>query len=227
MAALQAREFAEMGFAVLMVDLFGCGDSEGEFAEATWAGWLNDIGVAAASLESRTGTAPYLWGLRLGASLVLEYSLQNSRAPALLLWQPVLHGENFLTQFLRLKVASAMLSEKGDQKSTQQLKELLLAGETVEVAGYGLSSAMTARISQFSGATITTPSYPIYWAEIIADNQREISPSVNKVHEAWHARNSKVQLAPAVGEPFWSTPEITECPELIHVTRQFFLRDQI
>ncbi len=226
MAALQARDFADMGFAVLLVDLFGCGDSEGEFEEATWAGWLNDIEVAAEWLTTRTGIAPHLWGLRLGASLALEFSLKNTCPPALLLWQPVLQGENFLTQFLRLRVANAMLSDKSDKKGTQELKKMLMAGHLVEVAGYGLSHALSAGIAQISLADLSPPLCAIFWIEVIADSQREIGPAANKVREAWQAKNSKLQFATAECEAFWNTPEITECPALILATRQFFARSQ-
>ena len=43
MAALQARAFAEMGFGVLQIDLFGCGDSSGDFSDARWDIWKQDL----------------------------------------------------------------------------------------------------------------------------------------------------------------------------------------
>ena len=36
MVALQARALAEDGLAVLLVDPLGCGDSPGDFGDATW-----------------------------------------------------------------------------------------------------------------------------------------------------------------------------------------------
>lgn len=222
MAALQAREFAALGYAVLLVDLFGCGDSDGEFAGATWSGWLSDILVASSWLQSRTGLAPYLWGLRLGASLALESTRQQPGSPGLLLWQPVLNGENFLTQFLRLNVAGAMLANKSDAKSTQALKHALLGGGEVEVAGYALSPALASGISQVSVMNAIPPPCTIYWIEVIADAQRDISPAAIKVREAWLETHNDLHLTRAMGDPFWSTPEITECPDLVEVTREFF-----
>jgi exosortase A-associated hydrolase 2 len=43
MAALQSRLFAARGFAVLQIDLFGCGDSSGDFGEARWDIWKQDV----------------------------------------------------------------------------------------------------------------------------------------------------------------------------------------
>jgi alpha/beta superfamily hydrolase len=36
MAALQSRALAEAGYTVLQIDLHGCGDSAGDFGEASW-----------------------------------------------------------------------------------------------------------------------------------------------------------------------------------------------
>jgi exosortase A-associated hydrolase 2 len=46
MAALQAKQFAAKGFAVLQIDLLGCGDSSGEFGDARWDIWKEDIALA-------------------------------------------------------------------------------------------------------------------------------------------------------------------------------------
>ena len=43
MAALQARAFAQAGYAVLQIDLHGCGDSAGDFGDATWEHWIDDV----------------------------------------------------------------------------------------------------------------------------------------------------------------------------------------
>ncbi|MGL5987461.1 MAG: CocE/NonD family hydrolase, partial [Burkholderiales bacterium] len=50
MAAEMARQMARSGFAVLQLDLAGCGDSDGDFADASWDAWLEDIDRAAAWL---------------------------------------------------------------------------------------------------------------------------------------------------------------------------------
>ena len=43
MAAQQARAFASLGFAVLQIDLFGCGDSCGDFSAGRWEQWQRDL----------------------------------------------------------------------------------------------------------------------------------------------------------------------------------------
>ena len=46
MLAMQAQAFAGQGYAVLVLDLFGTGDSSGDFGEATWDIWLQNIDTA-------------------------------------------------------------------------------------------------------------------------------------------------------------------------------------
>ena len=82
MAALQSRALAEAGFAVLQVDLMGCGDSDGELLDASWAQWVGDVVFACGWLRqqyphSGTDTVPlWLWGLRAGALLAADAARQ-------------------------------------------------------------------------------------------------------------------------------------------------------
>jgi len=137
MAALQSRRFAAAGYAVLQIDLFGCGDSSGDFVDARWGIWKNDLRTAASWLNSRVGGTSGLWGLRLGAVLAADVA----RDPAmgienLLLWQPVSNGEQYLTQFLRLRLAAEMLADGAAQTGVRELRESLAHGATLEIAGY-------------------------------------------------------------------------------------------
>jgi alpha-beta hydrolase superfamily lysophospholipase len=44
--AQQARALARAGFAVLQIDLLGCGDSSGRLEDARWSDWLHDARAA-------------------------------------------------------------------------------------------------------------------------------------------------------------------------------------
>jgi len=72
MAALQARAQAGADCAVLQFDFLGCGDSAGEFSDATWRAWVDDV-LAAVNLgrlrqaDTWPGAAAvplWLWGQR-------------------------------------------------------------------------------------------------------------------------------------------------------------------
>ena len=98
-----ARALAEAGFAVLQFDMYGCGDSEGDFGDATWATWRNNAQDALVELQRRAGepteAAPlWLWGVRSGALMSADM-LPNMDAPChVLWWQPVVSGQQVLQQ---------------------------------------------------------------------------------------------------------------------------------
>src|SRR5690242_11050763 len=69
MAALQSRALAAAGYTVLQMDLLGCGDSSGDFADATWEAWVDDVGLACTWLWQRSAAPLWLWGLRGGCLL--------------------------------------------------------------------------------------------------------------------------------------------------------------
>ncbi|HET8700346.1 MAG TPA: CocE/NonD family hydrolase, partial [Nitrococcus sp.] len=72
MMALQARRFQAEGYAVVLQDPLGCGDSGGDFADAAWTTWIADLQDCAETEAQRFGLAPVLWGVRLGAVIAGE-----------------------------------------------------------------------------------------------------------------------------------------------------------
>ncbi|MBA4141418.1 MAG: hydrolase 2, exosortase A system-associated [Nitrosospira sp.] len=222
MAALQARAFANMGFAVLQIDLFGCGDSSGEFAAARWNIWKHDLVIARSWLENKVAAPVGLWGLRLGALLALDFA-KSSENPIdkIILWQPVISGASFLTQFLRLRLANEMLSPDEVAKKasgTKEMRNLLASGETLEVAGYELAPELAAAIDNLKAADLALKMPVIHWFEIIAERGRPMAPAGASVISIWeqHKVDVHVHLIPCV--PFWATQEIAECAELVAAT---------
>jgi len=220
MVALQARAFATMGFGVLQMDLFGCGDSNGEFGKARWDIWKQDLEIAWSWLENRTTASISLWGLRLGALLALDFARSSTNIiDKIILWQPVISGELFLTQFLRLRLANEMLAG-GSEKTTgtQAIRSSLAIGERLEVAGYELAPDLAVAIDSLRAIKLLVPKVPVHWFEIVSKSGRTMPPAGAKVVRAWEKEgsNPQVHLVPCV--PFWATQEITECPELISAT---------
>jgi len=105
MLALQARALACAGLRVLMIDLYGTGDSEGDFADARWEIWIDDLKRCASRLARADPTPLSLLGVRIGALLAADLLAELEGVERLALWQPVSSGAQFLTQFLRMKLA--------------------------------------------------------------------------------------------------------------------------
>lgn len=92
MAALQSRSLANAGYAVLQVDLLGCGDSSGDFLDATWLAWQEDIALAYHWLRTQTPAPLTLWGLRAGCLLAAQAAVDLEEQANFIFWHPVVCG---------------------------------------------------------------------------------------------------------------------------------------
>ncbi|MDY0963382.1 hydrolase 2, exosortase A system-associated [Massilia sp. CFBP9026] len=213
MAALQARAFAAAGHAVLQIDLAGCGDSSGDFGDARWELWKADLALAAAWLQEKTDAPLRLWGLRLGALLALDYARAAAHPVAgMLLWQPVLKGSTCLTQFLRLRLAGALLADgdAGPGANTSALRTALQNGETLEIAGYDLDPRLAAALDALDPLDAFRPACPVDWIEAVAQPGANPAPGAARAASAWQAAGIDLRLHPVHSAPFWTTTEITE-----------------
>jgi exosortase A-associated hydrolase 2 len=219
MAALQSRRLAADGYAVLQIDLFGCGDSSGDFANARWDIWKQNLHIALGWLKSRVDGPVSLWGLRLGATLAADIARDPGLGiEQLLLWQPVSNGEQFLTQFLRLRLAAEMLAEGTAQTGVRELRETLARGVPLEIAGYDLHPRLAAEIEGLRLADLLPAVKRVHWMEVTAQAEPKLSPVSKRVLEAWRVKKLDVRAAAVTGEPFWSTIEVTECEALLAAT---------
>ena len=218
MATLQARKLAAAGVGVLLLDLYGTGDSAGEFSEARWDIWLADVGVALDFLEAR-GLRPALWGLRLGGLLAVQAAAkQPDRVRRIVLWQPVSNGQTFLTQFLRLRVAAAM-SEAEPKETTSGLRAKLIEEGSLEVAGYELSSELALAIEAGKlAAQAPAPGCPVVWLEVASRAEAPVPPGAQRVVDGWREAGAEVRTSTVVGERFWSIQEPAMVPALWDAT---------
>jgi exosortase A-associated hydrolase 2 len=216
MAALQARLLAGNGFAVLQIDLHGCGDSTGDFGDATWESWLQDVRAAHDWLRQRCAAPFWLWSLRTGCLLAAEAARQLDTPTHFLFWQPVVSGKQFLQQFLRLKVAGEMLS--GESKGVMEaLKAQLAAGQPVEIAGYALSAGMARGLES---AELHPPLHAgrLHWLEVSTRPEATLAPVSIKRIEQWQTAGFMVDSAVPPAPTFWQTTEIEEAPALLAAT---------
>lgn len=220
MVARQARELAKNGYAVLVFDLFGTGDSEGDFSEATWAIWHKDIDIACQWLIAQGALSIDLWGIRCGVLLAMDF-VKNStvKVDKLLCWQPVLNGETFAMQFLRLRAAAAMMNKNVPQEKTSNLKQQLLDGQAIEVAGYILNPDLIKPLMTLPANNIDLDNAEeIIFFELVNSHEKNISPVNIKFVEQLQNKGKAVSIKTVVGSPFWLTQAIAEVPELLTET---------
>ena len=221
MAAMQARLLAQQGFAVLQMDLLGCGDSAGDFGDASWAQWVDDVVFASHWLRARhagaTITPPlWLWGLRAGCLLATAAATRLEHACGFVFWQPPTAGRMLLQQFLRLKAAGELLG--GHAKATMELlRGEMAAHRSVDVAGYTLSPALCLGLDAAHLQWPGTPGHALWFEVATVDSPTPAPASVAGI-AAWREAGWRVDAHAVGGPPFWQTAEIEDAPALLSAT---------
>ena len=222
MAALQARALAAAGFAVLQIDLHGCGDSSGDFGDATWQDWVDDAVRACTWLHERDGEhahAPlWLWGLRAGCLVAAEAATRIDKPCNFCFWQPASAGNLVLQQFLRLRLAGNLLT--GNSKGLMhQMRQQLGQGQAIEIAGYLLGPKLAVGLQ---AAQLRPPASAanrrVQWFELSTNPDSDLSPASSTCIEKWEAAGYSVSTCIAYGPAFWQTAEIEDAAELIERT---------
>ncbi len=210
MAALQARAFAQAGFVVLQMDLLGCGDSTGDFADASWDTWLQDLALAQRWMHQHWPGQLWWWGLRAGSLLAAQACRANTVPAHLLLWQPVLLGKQHLNQFLRLQMAGD-IARGEPSRGTAPLAQLLAQGESVEVAGYRVSGALSQGMAQADMDGLPAGSQ-IICLELGSptDDGGGLSPALSGQIQRWQHAGCTGTALLAEGAAFW---QMQECPD--------------
>ena len=223
MVAQQARAFAAMGYAVLQMDLFGCGDSCGDFYSGRWEQWKRDLAVAAEWLADRTSGLPlHLWGVRLGGLLALDFATTR-KVEGVILWQPYINGRTCINQFLRLRLAAGMDDDTpGAPRSTSALRAQLVTRGRLEVAGYELDAALVKGIDACDAASLELLPCRVDWFASGAPGARKLAASAARLGERWAARGVELHFHPLDGVPFWATSDISVCPALLAATAAVF-----
>lgn len=210
-----AQGLATRGVAALLPDLHATGDSEGEFREADWEVWKDDLGRAAAWAAQQGWPVAGLLCVRLGCILGVQAALAFPAPPErIVFWQPVLDGERFMTQFLRLRVAASMMEDR--KETVAHLRSLLETGETLEVSGYELNRRL---VGQIDAARLAESLHEglgdLHWVEVVRDPESPLPAPTAKALEAIRQSGRPVEFTTVAGEPFWSSTEIVRIPELV------------
>ena len=218
LVAKQARLFAQQGYSCTVFDFFGTGDSQGELRHATLDLWLQNIQTVLSHLKAKADVPVVFWGVRFGGLLALEFVNQSViETPRLVLWQPIISGKKYVTQMLRLRIASQ--ASKGlNTETTDQIRDRLSQGEEIDVAGYPFNATLINQIEErdiknFSSLTGAT----IDWFEFSVDNQpvsRAISNAINTINQ----QGNQTRLHEFASPPVWLLQKRHDSPELLEKT---------
>lgn len=209
MVTLLARAVAARGVGLLALDPFGTGDSEGDFAQASWRQWLDDAGTGIAWLRAR-GQRAVPAGLRIGAALALA-AARAERTERVVLWQPVLDGAGFLNQFLRIRVAAGLGAEG---ESVGGLRARLGAGETIEIGGMELVPAMAEALDRLRLEDLAGD----WGGQMLWFQVGGVPAPAAALAERWRIGGHAVTQIQVAGPSFWAIEETALAPELVAAT---------
>ena len=215
MAALTAEAMARDGWAVLSLDLRGCGDSSGDFGDATWQDWVDDVERGWGWLAANV-TGPLVgWGLRAGALLLSSWAAGRGRRLPLLLWHPVASGKQHFNQFLRVRGVSKMLEASDARSEIATMREAIAAGQSVEVAGYLVAAELAAGVEAAGLTFASADAGPVAILELGQSERDILTPALQGVADRMVGAGLQVSTAALAGPSFWQTQEIELCPVLI------------
>lgn len=215
------------GIAVLLPDLFGTGDSDGNFSQATWECWKADIVAAMSWIDSHALVLESTVATRLGCALVAESLKMAGRSVGrTVFWQPVDSGHQFVTQFLRLRVAASMM-ESNNKETVESLRQRLSEGETLEIAGYSLSPALWRDIEEIVLSQSLDPCLgKLALIEVGSARDGQLSPVGRCLLATANEKGMQTTGMRLAGDPFWNATEIVTNPELAMRTVQFLTEGQ-
>ncbi len=222
-----ARSLAASGCSALIVDLYGTGDSEGDFSDASWSCWTQDVASAANWATDSGLVVDALVATRLGCSLAAEsFAKADLFVSKTVFWQPVESGENHMNQFLRHGIAASMMKSKSGG-TIGALKERLGEGDTLEIAGYPLAPTLWSELQQVQLSDYLGPFLgELQILEVGRSAGNELSPASMHIESAADELGLPTKSLRLRGEPYWASTEIVVNAELCRATVQSLVGDQ-
>lgn len=219
MMTRQARRLAELGFSSIVFDLYGTGDSDGDFGEAAWGDWVADLYSVAKLTEFASNRPVWLIGIRLGAHIALEL-LRDGSVPidGAIFWNAVTKGKIFMNQFLRLKLASELTVETEQRQTVNELRDELANNKTIEIAGYDVGNEIVTTIDKLDLHLLPKSDTKIWMLEATENPSLALSPAILRVKQHAMENGVDIELLAVEGPPFWATQEIAIAPKLIEQT---------
>ena len=221
--SITAERLVERGYATLSFDLQGTGDSSGEFEEADWTLWKQDVAAAVGWIDRNGLEFDSIVAIRLGCALAADAVRDLGRTPRqTVFWQPVESGRHFMAQFLRLRIAASMMENK--KETVEQIRTALAAGESVEVAGYSLPQGLWRSVEAIELPNLLSVRLGhLGLVEVGRSGTGQLSlggQALLRCAEDSGVAATGLRLA---GEPFWSSTEIVVSPELADRTAEFIV----
>jgi exosortase A-associated hydrolase 2 len=215
-----------------LFDLFGTGDSEGHLANTSWDSWKQNLGDYVEYVVSRGDYSSIEFVcLRTGSLLLNDWlnDIDSSKCAwsidGIHYWNPVVKAQQFVTQFLRLKLAAEMMRSDGDKRTTKDLMAELQQNGQLEVAGYMLNNVL---IEEMLEARISLPECyaktSLFYYDV--SGRGTLTPAISNAASSVR-KTEGYNIDTIKGLQFWSTQEISMSEELLLATKSNVLRGEV
>jgi len=191
----------QKGIAVLIPDLYGTGDSEGNFEQSSWDCWLEDLKCTVDWPPFQHLSLAGMLAVRSGALLAAEFALvNNTNIAASVFWQPVSRGALLVKQLLRIR-SMAMAVNAGRRESVSELLERILAAETIYAGGYPLTKEVVEPLnSRLLDDLVSENLGSTYSLELVRDENRQ-GRFIERIGKR------ELTIHRFLGEPYWTATE--------------------
>ena len=208
MVTMQAQTLARLGVGTMVIDLHGTGESDGEYGDARWDIWNDNVRQAIDWLDTQAGGCTGLLGIRLGVPLALTALQQDHKKRALIAWQPVVDGKTYFTQFMRMRIAANMDRTDIPKESTSAMRAQLTAGNSIEIAGYEIHPELAMAIDNLRLSELPpSVSTSMAWFEKGGSAENPIPPASEKILETWRLAGRTPEIVVFEGPAFWALHE--------------------
>jgi exosortase A-associated hydrolase 2 len=215
-----ARALAERGHSVLRFDYRGNGDSDGSFLASSIDTAVADAHAAFEVLKERTGAnRAGVLGLRFGAVIAKRLADERDDVSHLVLWQPVVNGDRYLQELLRINLSTQMAVYREIRTDRETMGKALATGGTVNVDGYEISGEMSRQLS----AVRLDAERPFAGRCLIVQIDRAAIAAAPEIAALRATISDAATVALVREEPFWKEiPRLYErAPQLFAATLQW------
>ena len=206
LGAALARE----GATLIVADLYGTGDSEGDFQDASIDLWCRNLDAVADWIAARGMKITSIVAVRFGCMLAARWIKQSARrVSSTVFWQPTTSGSQIVNQWLRLLIAASVFDGQG-KRDRRELEAELEAGESLVVGGYVLTPTFASELRALDLRELLGPELGALYLFEVGD-ATGISVSLMRLMQDHAIRDTAV----VPGDAFWTATEIVRNPTLV------------
>lgn len=175
-AYLLSQEFAKQNLNLHRFDYTGTGDDPGSFSKVTWNTLQKDL-----ENQCKPNTPINLIGLRLGATLSLNFALNNpERVQKLICIEPILNGLEYVTHLFRKQHIKTLLTRFDNKEQKTEADYINIAGFKTNLA---LIQSLQSLNLTINSTAVLINNLPPFWERV---SNIEYQPIIQKILKEAH-----------------------------------------